>query len=543
MSTRLRVGTSGTQPATADDIAGTGIAGQVLARIINAIPGLADTVEWLGLTSLIPSAYAANWAVTDWYLDGTTGNDANSGTTALTPLKTGAELARRLGPYAQWGQSVTIHVLANGIADGLVLRGAMLVAGTHIDVIGMPTVASTDIIGTYTALSHGVYPGTPGTETRITGTAIVDFTPHVFQRIRNTTAGARLDTIAWVGIANPAGVGVATAGISVPGQVNTASTTNNFASQVFVAGDTFALETLPLVPSISIDVTGPILMTAGAQWDRRQFSVQSVSCPSLNIKADANAWNMKGMVFGCVLDAQYSLEPPANVSQPVLVYSACWVTGNDSQSTAKRILGPGYQNCLFGGGLGTITTYLGINPGMWFSNCLSYGKSWQWAANPSLSSFQIFDAPGTNAGAFVIAPGFSVTNLSGSRNNYGIQLLNNISATFAGTINLTGTTSDGRFFTAPATNITLTQLRQPDDYAQRGITPAMVAGTTTVTVPYYSSASQQVTVSHAVFAGTPGILSVQQISDTQFTITSSSAIDTSTVRWQISPLGRNIFAS
>jgi hypothetical protein len=46
-----------------------------------------------------------------------------------------------------------------------------------------------------------------------------------------------------------------------------------------------------------------------------------------------------------------------------------------------------------------------------------------------------------------------------------------------------------------------------------------------------------------VFSGTPGILSVQQISSTQFTITSSSTLDTSTVNWTISPLGRNIFIS
>jgi hypothetical protein len=62
-------------------------------------------------------------------------------------------------------------------------------------------------------------------------------------------------------------------------------------------------------------------------------------------------------------------------------------------------------------------------------------------------------------------------------------------------------------------------------------------------VPWYDNVNQQVTVTYAAIAGTPGILSVQQISTTQFTITSSSAVDTSTVRWQISPLGTNIFIS
>lgn len=52
---------------------------------------------WQQLAALVPQAYAANWAVTDWYLDGTTGLDTNDGITPATPLRTGQELTRRLG--------------------------------------------------------------------------------------------------------------------------------------------------------------------------------------------------------------------------------------------------------------------------------------------------------------------------------------------------------------------------------------------------------------------------------------------------------------
>ncbi|MGB3988077.1 MAG: hypothetical protein WBK67_00035 [Minisyncoccales bacterium] len=108
---------------------------------------------WQQLSSLVPQAYAANWAVPDWYIDGVAGLDTNNGTTAATPLRTGAELLRRLGPYALWGQSVTVHVLVNGMVDALILRGVMLVAGTHLDIIGTPTqLADAGTVATYTGL-------------------------------------------------------------------------------------------------------------------------------------------------------------------------------------------------------------------------------------------------------------------------------------------------------------------------------------------------------------------------------------------------------
>jgi len=114
---------------------------------------------------------------------------------------------------------------------------------------------------------------------------------------------------------------------------------------------------------------------------------------------------------------------------------------------------------------------------------------------------------------------------------------------FLGTINLLAAVSPARLATAPAVNLTFPQVLQPNDYAQKGTTPAMVAGATTVTVPWYDNASQKVTATHATLGGTQGILRVTQTSTTQFTITSSNAADTSTVNWQISPLGRNIFIS
>lgn len=498
------------------------------------------------VASLIASAYAAAWAVADWYIDGTTGNDANNGTTSGTPLRTGAELARRLGPYALWGQSVTVHVLANGMTDGLVLRGAMLVAGTHLDVVGTATTLVSDTIGTYAALTHGVYPGTPATATRITGTAILDFTAYAFTRVRNTTAGARLNTLTWISKPNPGGVGVATTEVSPPALLDTAFTgTNTVFASTFAPGDTFVIESLPAVPALSIDLDGPILHTAGSQYDRRQYAIRDLSVDTLQVKASASAVNLKSLIYGCVLDNHLVLEQQTSISSAMTMVSASWITAKDPQSVTKRVVGPGYQFCLFGGGLPSITSYIFHTPTIVVTSCLMQATAMQFLFGITLSGFQIFDVPGAGTAALFFVNGFhQLSNVSGARNaGIGVQAQNSTTMAIGLVLNVQATTSDAKWFTAPATLLTITQFRQPDDYAQRGITPAMVAGATTVTVPYYDNTTQQVTVSHAAFAGTPGILSVQQISTTQFTVTSSSALDTSTVRWQISPLGRNIFVS
>jgi hypothetical protein len=205
-----------------------------------------------------------------------------------------------------------------------------------------------------------------------------------------------------------------------------------------------------------------------------------------------------------------------------------------------RITGA-FNSCLFGDGAVSIV----IGNTSILTTCLLQG-AFLTSSNAFVNAtdMQIFDVPNALATACTILRGV-ITNISGSGNaGYGIGLQNCSLVRYPGaTNNLLGALSNGRLPTAPAINLSLPQLLQTSDYAQQGITGAMTAGAITVTVPWYENTTQRVTATHAVFAGTPGILSVQQISTTQFTITSSSALDTSTVNWQISPLGRNIFVS
>ena len=68
------------------------------------------------------------------------------------------------------------------------------------------------------------------------------------------------------------------------------------------------------------------------------------------------------------------------------------------------------------------------------------------------------------------------------------------------------------------------------------------AGYVTVVVPWWDPASQQVTCTRNTPAGVIGDISVPAANrtNTGFRIVSANAADTSTVDWQMSPLGRDI---
>jgi len=477
-----------------------------------------------------------NWLVTDWYIDGVTGDDTNSGTVIGSPIKTGAELSRRLGPYAIWPQSVTVHVLANGMIDALVLRGLMQVVGTHLDVIGTVTVLVNDVLAAYTPMNHA----TP-IATQIRGTAITNWNTYRWKRVRNTTP-ARLGNIVWVAVENPGGVGVNTARVSVPGTLDVTSNLVLFTSgTAWVAGDTFSVEQLPFVPQITAEIDGPLWLTPGVtpQYNRRQLMIRDISVPFLFTKSVSSLGLTRTIIFGNELSS-WSFGIPPTISPSLSTVYSCHIQESDlSTAQGTQLLVNSSSNCLYGSGFQFETSAAFVT----LTNATFQGLQLNAVSAPiNLISVQLFDM-GIGGLPAATLKNANVQSLSGNGNaGYGVGLANGAQVTLAGTINLLGTSGNGRLVSS-GTTLTYPQLLQPDDYAQKGTTPAMVAGTTTVTVLWYDNTTQRVTVSHAVFAGTPGILSVQQISNTQFTITSSSALDTSTVNWTISPLGRNIFIS
>ncbi len=508
------------------------IAGRVLTSVGPTVPP-----DWQGLVpAQIAAAYFPNWAVTDWYIDGTVGNDNNNGTAAATPLRTGTELLRRLGPYALWGQSVTVHVGANGMVDPLVLRGVLLVAGTHVDIVGTTTLLlDAGTVNTYVGIDHTI-PRAP----QVTLTGVPDFTPFRWKRLRLTTT-ALAGAVTWVAAPNPGGAGVATARTPRWSQVNTVGTSTIFSLVNPAGGEGCVIESTPFVPSIDLLIDGRETTTAGvAQWPLRVLFIDAIDCPLLSIRGRFTTEFPRSLIFGSSLGTVDSSPNSTGTANGQNAVGSFFAYASPSSSVNRYHGMPATIACLFGNAY----TFVQVVCPAFFQACLLQGCALTGNLRFAISGsdLQVFDMVGSNA---IFGQGKLVlTNTSGSGNTgVGLSVSNNVSLTLSGTYNVQGATTNVQLAAAPATNLTIPQALQPDDYAQRGITPAMVAGTTTVTVPWYDSARQQVTACHAAFAGAPGMLSVQQISNTQFVVTSSNAADTSTVRWQISPLGRNIFIS
>lgn len=485
--------------------------------------------------ALVDSYYAANALIDHWYLDKTAGNDANSGTDAAHPLKTGAELSRRLGPLARWSHSVTVEVLENGLDDALIVQGALLSRPLHVDIIGKPTQLATGTVGAYVKRSHVTREGNI-----LTATGIADLTPYLWKRVRMTT-GIRAGGVFWITKINPAGGGLNTARVS---QMAIVSTSDNF--QMLdnfrdpPVGDSFVIESIPFVPSITTKIDGPAEHNAGANaFGRRKLFFGGVDTEDLSDLSSADSALNTVVYFGGRISNWYP-RSQLNYAGRAVIFG-CTIY----QRTATY-----YQYFDFCGNVSACAIGDGVNFSSLTSNSAVLACTWQGcgviiSADVYASDCQIFDwypisalssAVSLNNGTLYVGVG-----LSGYTAGIGRGLTVNNSARVRGIelINLIGSSGAVYLAAAPAVDLTFAQVTPCSDFAQKGIA-TLVAGTVTLTVPWYDSAVQRVQATHAAFAGTPGILSVQQISNTQFTIASSNAADTSTVNWSISPLGRNI---
>ncbi|MFA5054320.1 MAG: hypothetical protein WC565_09690, partial [Parcubacteria group bacterium] len=408
--------------------------------------------------------------------------------------------------------------------------------------IGTPTqLADAGTVASYTGIVHAT-PAAP----QLTSTLIADWTAYQWTRVR-CTAGTAIGAVTWVACANPAGVGIGVA--RTTRWIRPKLTTFPIYELVNpVVGDEIVVESLPTIPAVTLAVDGPLLLPGNPAWDHRQWFISSIDCQNIETAGTALGEISFALIFGSRL-AQVRTLPRLFTSLTSLAKAGCFYSQDDSStaiSASVNAEGALYA-CLFGGGT-TTQVATGATQVLSFNSCL--GQNCGFTANAygyfSLADCQAFDLASATSSALNLTANSvaNISSFSGANNTgWGVSLYNNATVRITGTNNITGAAGQARLSAAPVVPLTFLQLLQPSDYAQKGITPAMVTGTTTVTVPWYSNTTQRVTVSHAAFAGTPGILSVQQISTTQFTVTSSNALDTSTVNWTISPLGRNIFIS
>lgn len=202
-----------------------------------AVAGNTATIAGSGISSTGGFAYLTQFT---WYVNATTGNDANDGATPATAIQTLPELARRLqGKYAL--ASVTIN-LTGQFTSPLTLE-FLGSPGVTCTVNGAaPTqIDAGSLTGAYQAYSPAA-----NTDARVTDAAQA-WGPNVNARIR-FTSGAANGNIAWV----LADLGANTARI---GQLVN-RTTGNVSPNPGI-GDTYVVETLPtLIAGYMVALSG-----------------------------------------------------------------------------------------------------------------------------------------------------------------------------------------------------------------------------------------------------------------------------------------------
>lgn len=135
------------------------------------------------------------WAVVaTWHVDAVNGNNENDGT--LLPLADGLELGRRWGTGTVINQQTTVFLDSPGqipCAWDIKLgnAGALWVTG---NTTGGKTIITTGTVSSFTAVVTTYNSAAKA----ITATSGTSFAALAGKRMRNTTAGARLDARAWV---------------------------------------------------------------------------------------------------------------------------------------------------------------------------------------------------------------------------------------------------------------------------------------------------------------------------------------------------------
>lgn len=154
------------------------VAGDLAASQLSFL--VPDVVQ-LQVDVTAPGFISAYLTQSVWYVDSVTGNDANSALTALTAIKTLAELTRRFEGRTLSPAMATMDINLSGtFAEELVLNFASP-AQTVITVTAPMTTVYSGTIGTFTA-------GVPTTNTRATlqDAGLVAAT-HLRRRVRLTS--------------------------------------------------------------------------------------------------------------------------------------------------------------------------------------------------------------------------------------------------------------------------------------------------------------------------------------------------------------------
>ncbi len=262
-------------------------------EVLAVIASITSELAYYAAQGIIPPSGGSSAYLTQatWNIDPTNGNDSNTGLTAVTALKTWAEMDNRLGPEAKIPQATNIFILGNlPSTDPINIR--FLPIGGNIKIYGGPTTAVGSGATTIrSGVLSSVVAAVPATNTpwQAVDVAVADWTAMLGARLR-VTAGARINNMTYPAKDLGGGAGAAAARLSPPSD-GTYSVAGAIANT-----DPYVIETL-------VSVTpGAIISDASSALFTISFFDLTINAiasnPNVGIWASATTL----LFFGCIFD-------------------------------------------------------------------------------------------------------------------------------------------------------------------------------------------------------------------------------------------------
>jgi hypothetical protein len=481
--------------------------------------------------------FLANWAVTDWYVDSSIGDDSASGTSWGTALASPDELSRRLAVALPVDHTVTVHIGSGHSGGTLALSYIATAAGCPFVLVGTPSSVSAGGVSTYTDAIPLSNQGA-----HLVASGVPDWTSLVGSMV-TITSGASVGAVAWIGKVNP------NDGAGVPTNVATART-SKFAgvpsgagfiptNKVPAASSGISVSTLPVITHCAIRQCGLQPPSGAGFYADRGFSISFLAIQNLYIDAAT-----PGIADSCLIG---QVSSGALVQgTPITVVRSRFDGGAVSYLPLYRVTS--WFSLFQRPGLVGVT----LQEGAYLGYCLCQGTQLA-AVDSAVYSTGVFDVAANDA-SLIAQFGSRVasyTSLYGRDNaRCGYRATKGTSLYAATGCSILGASGavylDGSAVAIPTwagASLWLDGARSGEAIlivpsAPGGGHDALTTSYVDVTVPFVLS-TQRIAATLKTPAGTVGFPSAVYLNSTTIRLISTSALDTSVLTWSILAVGNS----
>jgi hypothetical protein len=268
-----------------------------------------------------------NWTqYAEFYLNATTGNDENLGTTAGAALRSWDELMYR------WNhQRINRLVTVFGMSSLGAIRGKIHLGPQGMVVLDMWHQATLQASLTVSAAA-GLSPATHEFNT-LSCSGVASWAAYLGMRTR-LTSGANVGALSWVAIQNPHAVGDSVARMSwwtsmALNSITTAAPTGA-TNALPTIGNTLALETLGTLADVALDVVAEASLPTDSQWGViiANASINSAGTDGTSISITTHG-GAKSAFYGCQISGSVGGEPKLYQCRVLAQASATYINDTD----------------------------------------------------------------------------------------------------------------------------------------------------------------------------------------------------------------------